>query len=164
MVESTLEIRRRADMNSHQIMRFELGYPETIVACVTGCDKVLCHGSKTSTFHFCHILPKCFEDTICVRLSNNANNIFPSTELIHKNMELYQNIPNMTVRFERRFNDHFDEYTIIFNQELPLFHELRAFIGAVDAEPRRVLFATGSRPFLDLHHRAFQEHLHHLRH
>ena len=110
MVESTLEIRRRADMNSHQIMRFELGYPETIVACVTGCDKVLCHGSKTSTFHFCHILPKCFEDTICVRLSNNANNIFPSTELIHKNMELYQNIPNMTVRFERRFNDHFDEY------------------------------------------------------
>ena len=120
--------------------------------------QVLCHGSKTSTFHFCHILPKCFEDTICVRLSNNANNIFPSTELIHKNMELYQSIPNMTVRFERRFNDHFDEYTIIFNQELPLFHELRAFIGAVDAQPRRVLFATGSRPFLDLHHRAFQEH------
>ena len=76
--------------------------------------QVLCHGSKTSTFHFCHILPKCFEATVCVRLSNNANNIFPSTELIHKNMELYQNIPNMTVKFERRFNGHFDEYVIIF--------------------------------------------------
>jgi len=120
--------------------------------------QVLQHGSKTSTFHFCHILPKCFENTTCVTLSNNANNIFPSTELTHKNMELYQNIPNMTVRFERRFNDHFDEYTIVFNPELSLFHELRASIGAVDAQPRRVLFATGSRPFFELHHRAFQEH------
>ena len=120
--------------------------------------QVLCHGSKTSTFHFCHILPKCFEATVCIRLSNNANNIFPSTELIHKNMELYQNIPNMTVKFERRFNDHFDEYVIIFSPALPLLNELRASMGAIDAQPRRVLFATGSRPFLDLHHRAFQEH------
>ena len=60
-------------------------------------------------------------------------------------MELYQNIPNMTVRFERRFNDHFDEYTIVFSQELPLVHELRASIGAVDAQPKRVLFATEGR-------------------
>ena len=118
----------------------------------------LCHGSKMSSFHFCHILPKCFEESICVRLSDNANNIFPSTELIHKNMELYQSIPNMTVKFERRFNDHFDEYIIVFSPKLPLLNELRASIGAIDAQPRRVLFATGSRPFFDLHHRAFQEH------
>ena len=114
--------------------------------------QVLCHGSKTSTFHFCHILPKCFEATVCIRLSNNANNIFPSTELIHKNMELYQNIPNMTVKFERRFNDHFDEYVINFSPALPSLNELRASMGAIDAQPRRMLFATGSRPFLDLHY------------
>ena len=72
--------------------------------------------------------------------------------LIHKNMELYQNIPNMTVKFERRFNDHFDEYVIIFSPALPLLNELRASMGAIDAQPRRMLFATGSRPFLDLHY------------
>lgn len=120
--------------------------------------QVLHHGSKTSTFHFCHILPKCFEDTLDILLSNNANNIFPSVELIHKNMELYRNIPHMSVKFERRFNDQFDEYVLVFSPELPLFNALRVFIGAIDAQPRRVLLATGSRPFLDLHYRAFQEH------
>ena len=120
--------------------------------------QVLRHGSKSSTFHFIHIIPKTFGETICVHLSDNPDNIFPSTELVHKNMELYQSIPNMTVKFERRFNDHFDEYGIVFSPELPLFHELRASIGAVDGQPRRVLFVTGSRPFLDLHHRVFQEH------
>ena len=120
--------------------------------------KLLQHSSKAYTFHFCHIVPKCFEKTICVKLSNNANNIFPSTELIHKNMELYQNIPNLTVMFERRFNEHYDQYKIIFSPEVHLLNELRAFIGANDSQPRLVLFAKGSRPFLDLHHRAFQEH------
>jgi len=120
--------------------------------------QVLRHGSKTSTFHYCHIVPKCLEETLRVRLSNNANNIFPSTELIHKNMELYQQVPSLTVKFERQFNDQFDQYTLVFSRELPFFNELRVFIGATDAQPRRVLLATGSRPFFDLHYRAYQEH------
>lgn len=98
-----------------------------------------------------------WEHNLC-KFEQQPRQYFPSTELVHKNMELYQSIPNMTVRFERRFNDHFDEYTIVFSPELPLLHEVRTSIGAVDGQPRRVLFATGSRPFLDLHHRAFQEH------
>ena len=120
--------------------------------------QVLQHGSKSSSYHNCHILPKCLEKTVCVGLSNNANNIFPTIDLIHKNMELYQKIPNVTVKFDRAFNEHFDKYTIVFSPKLLLLDDLRVCIGATDPQPRCALFAKGSRPFLELHHRAFTEH------
>ena len=39
-----------------------------------------------------------------------------------------------------------------------LLDDLRVCIGATDSQPRCALFAKGSRPFLELHHRAFTEH------
>ena len=122
--------------------------------------KALIHGSKMSTFHYSHFLPKCFEDPkwCAFHLGDNADNIFPTTELIHKNMELYQNVPNLTICFSRGYNDEFDEYTIVFNAQLPFLHELRESLGINGNQQKHILLAKHSRPFCELHHKVFQEH------
>ena len=122
----------------------------------------LVHGSSDSTFEFCHWVPKHLQNKVPgvhLELDDNAGNFFPTVKIIEQNIELYQRIPNVSLRFKSEHNDAYDAYIVEVNPSLPHDHLLRQSTGANDDSSEvLVLFPKVSRPFVELHFRTFCTH------
>lgn len=122
----------------------------------------LLHGSSDSTFEYCHWVPKHLQNKVPgvhLELDDNAGNFFPTVKLIAQNIELYQRIPNLSLRFKSGHNTEYDTYIVEVNPSLPHNHLLRQSTGAKgDGSDVLVVFPKVSRPFVELHFRVFCTH------
>lgn len=130
--------------------------------CCPFTSQELVHGSSDSTFEQCHWVPKHLDNKVRgvhLELDDNAGNIFPTVKIIEQNVELYQHIPNLSLRFKTNHNDAYDTYIVEVNPSIAHDHLLRISTHVKDDSSEvLVLFPKVSRPFIELHFRVFCTH------
>jgi hypothetical protein len=123
---------------------------------------ILVHGSKDSTFEYCHFVPKHLQKKVPIpgfKLDDNAGNFFPTTSLMSRNIELHQSIPNLSFKFHSPFDSTYDRYLVQICRDLPLDHPLRRETGVTkESSEVYVYMPKICRPYLELHLRVFCTH------